>query len=371
MTPTLSDVVSSLRPDGLKVTLGEQHWLVAAQHGVHFRLFQLVSGARSGKPEPGDDLKADVRDNLLNNLELVAALREILTCAAQHEVRMLCFKGPALALTAYGNLTQRGAGDLDLFVDSSDLETSISLLSGLGFVPEETLRGRNYRDFHFHIPMRRDDGVEVELHWAISRRSTLVPFSMEQLWSRRGQIRLENDTFAALSAEDHLLILCVHGARHLWERIIWVLDLDVLIRSTGSFDWDGLFAESHRLGCHRMLLLGLLLVRQLFATPLPARILQGCYRDPVAIRAAQRVVDAYGHSDEELPAFQRDLRCLQLRDRWRDKLQFFLSFPIREYRDLWAEELASERVGKQETAERNLRDRIRNYGKRLIVFWWS
>ena len=67
------------------------------------------------------------------NARLFQALNEVATWFEDRGIRMLVFKGPTLALDAYGDLSLRECGDLDLLVHRDDLPEVIDLLTGHEF----------------------------------------------------------------------------------------------------------------------------------------------------------------------------------------------------------------------------------------------
>ncbi|WP_244142139.1 nucleotidyltransferase family protein [aff. Roholtiella sp. LEGE 12411] len=71
-----------------------------------------------------------------------------------------------------------------------------------------------------------------------------------------------------------LVILCVHGSKHLWERLAWICDLAELIRIHQQTDWEQIMAKAKKLGTERMLLLGLYLAHNLLETTLPEPVNQ-------------------------------------------------------------------------------------------------
>jgi hypothetical protein len=69
-------------------------------------------------------------------------------------------------------------------------------------------------------------------------------------------------------------MLCVHGSKHLWERLIWVCDIAEVIRVHHQMDWDLLMQNASKTGAERMLLVGLLIAHTLLDAPVPASILR-------------------------------------------------------------------------------------------------
>ncbi len=331
-------------------------WALAEEHGVDLLLFTRLREAGGNLLGVSSSLNIRIRENLLNNLQLVACFHEMIRGADARGLRLFCFKGPVLAAAEYGSLSVRAAGDIDLLVAPEDVDQACEVLKEAGFRPVETLRGRHYREFHFHLPFESSSGVEVELHWSISREYLRVAFDFSELWARRQYFDLQDGRVPILSPEDHFLILCVHGTRHVWERLIWICDLRAVVENHPGFDWDRVRAEASRKGCFRMMLLGVYLMHHVLNAKPPRSLISAVYRDPAVIAAAGAVIDGLSSRENvELGALERDRFCFQLRERWRDRFRFFWALPWREYLDMWEDGLDSDCRGTGWTFSRVLK----------------
>jgi hypothetical protein len=70
-----------------------------------------------------------------------------------------------------------------------------------------------------------------------------------------------------LSKADYLLALAVHGAKHFWRRMNWIVDVDRLLTSSPDLDWDLIYACAIRWRCQRMLYSTLAIRSRLYSTP--------------------------------------------------------------------------------------------------------
>src|SRR5205085_1153465 len=87
------------------------------------------------------------RANAARAIQLTDALFDLLDRFAKAHIQAIPFKGPTLAATAYGDLSLRQAGDLDLLVHRSDIVRAADLLEALGhrpFFPTSTPREAQY-----------------------------------------------------------------------------------------------------------------------------------------------------------------------------------------------------------------------------------
>jgi hypothetical protein len=71
-----------------------------------------------------------------------------------------------------------------------------------------------------------------------------------------------------LSPEDSLLVLCLHAAKHLWTRLIWLADIAETLR-TRTLDYELAFSRAHDLGIARILGVSFWLVKNMLHAELP------------------------------------------------------------------------------------------------------
>ena len=73
-------------------------------------------------------------------------------------------------------------------------------------------------------------------------------------------------------------MLCVHGAKHFWDRLGWIFDVAELIVAQ-PVDWPLTMRIAAKLKSTRLLLLGLYLAHDLLDAPVPETILEQARRD--------------------------------------------------------------------------------------------
>src|SRR3989442_13911657 len=94
----------------------------------------MLRKARGATPEPARrDLRPRARESADRNLRLTSELVRILDACSTHGVRALAYKGPTLAVLAYGDLGLRPFRDLDIVVDPADIDAGRALLQRLGY----------------------------------------------------------------------------------------------------------------------------------------------------------------------------------------------------------------------------------------------
>ena len=146
----------------------------------------------------------------------------------------------------------------------------------------------------------------VELHWEVAPHLFASTVDAGTLWQNLVTIDLNGTSVKTLSAEDLLFSLCVHGSRHLWERLGWICDVAELI-SRHDFDWDALLKRAATADSERMFLLGLYLAEQLLDAPLPAEVKQRCDADERLPSLAENIVEHLFSGTTHVPATSREI----------------------------------------------------------------
>src|SRR3989440_7235273 len=204
---------------------------LARRHAVLPLLHRSISEhARDAAPQSfRQRLRDRFRENATRNLLLAGELARISRLFESEGVHVLAYKGPSLAVSAYGDLSLRRFVDLDIIVRARDVRRAGELLRSLGFGLSDGL-SESQENFllrlQHNIAYTSDAGrFIVELHWGLtSSRFADLPIG-EGVWERAETIAFGGGEVRCLSAEDLLLALCVHGAKHLWERLAWGCDV--------------------------------------------------------------------------------------------------------------------------------------------------
>ncbi|MDQ3744794.1 MAG: nucleotidyltransferase family protein [Acidobacteriota bacterium] len=304
---------------------------LARRHTV-LPLLQRQLEAHAGDSVPTEVRRAlgeKFRDNAARNLLLAGELVRITRLLEAEGVGTLAYKGPALAACAYGDLSLRRFLDLDIIVRRRDVPRARSVLRALGFSApcglSQSQEDVLLRSQH-NLALARDGGrLTVELHWDVAqRRFADVPLG-ESVWARAVSVRVGGGEVKTLAPEDLLVALCVHGAKHFWERLAWVCDVAELLGSTQNLDWPLVLALARDSRVERMLLLGLGLASGLLGAPLPEDLSRRARADAAAARLSREVARRMFDGAEFEPlGTVRGLRFnLSARPRLLDKVRYF------------------------------------------------
>ena len=271
-----------------------------------------------------DQLKRYLQAHSLNNLFLTRELLRLLGGLEKIGISAIPWKGPVLAATAYGNVALRQFGDLDILVREQDAIRGKDLLLSSGYRLQYQVSAEQ-EAFHsvrkVYELVREDGRVVVELHWAITSQTFPFPLDPASLWEHIETVSLEGASVRNLSPEDLLLVLCVHGAKHHWGKLMWICDIAEVLRTySNKIDWIRLTQRANSLGGVRMLSLGLILARDLLGAKVPEDVLQRMQAEPKTRFLAAEVRSRL-FAGGPLMAVERPTFYIQLRERAQDRMR--------------------------------------------------
>ena len=84
----------------------------------------------------------------------------------------------------------------------------------------------------------------IELHTERSMRHFPVAPELKDLAAHLVPVSLSGHEIETFCAEDALAILCVHGSKHFWEKLSWIVDISEMVRSHPGLDWNKVLPTS-------------------------------------------------------------------------------------------------------------------------------
>lgn len=151
-----------------------------------------------------------------------STLKAMLADFHRRAIPVISLKGPWLAERLYGDAALRSYADLDLLVRRSNIPRAEDLLAELGFLPAA-------RRDDYQRPWRRDS-LTIELHHDVENPLTF-DFHIDDVWQRAQLAEFRGAPARLLAPDDERLFLCLHGARHRFERLSHILDLVFAFRA--------------------------------------------------------------------------------------------------------------------------------------------
>src|SRR5712664_1280188 len=188
-------------------------------------------------------------------------------------IEVLVTKGPVLSVRCYGDPGMRQYGDIDLIVRDKDIQRSTEAMIALGYTPKVPVTAIQAKKSPGEYVFRKPNAhVLIEFHTERTFRYHPRPLQIENLFQRRVFVTVDGRDVPALSLEDELILICVHGAKHFWERLMWIADVAALISPGHAPDWDRVVAVAREVGAERILRLGLRLASDVLGADLPVHL---------------------------------------------------------------------------------------------------
>ncbi len=260
----------------------EIDWDYFKQLTNHHRIWPLVywnlnlADSKAISKQFLDHLKDQFNQTALRNLFLSQKLLELLELLKSNHIDAIPYKGSFLASEYYGNLALRQFGDIDILVKQKDILNVRAILIDSGFIPLDKLDKKNEKiflkhnyDFHFNSS---DGKFHVEIHWQLIYRP-LQP-AIEYIWESCINTKFFGTEVLTLPPEEWLVILCLHGYKHYWQRLKWLCDIALIIKSNPNLNWNHIKWRANNLGTEKSLYLGLYVAHFLLNAKLPNDIVQ-------------------------------------------------------------------------------------------------
>jgi hypothetical protein len=276
-------------------------------------------------PAIESSLRSSYQANLRCSLWFAAELARITQHFDHRHLRAVPYKGPVLAQSAYGDLGLRSFSDLDLLMSPADFDRAKRVLAEIEYRPT-TEQAAFVERFWLRAGYERSfDGAAgknlVELQWALLPPFYAVDLHVKDLLARAGRMSVGGCEVPCLAPEDSLLTLCLHTAKHLWTRLIWISDIAQTLRSS-FIDWPLVVSRARDVGITRILGVSFWLVKNLLHVELPEEAENMIAADSDASvlgrEFAERLARGVAYDFESTEYFRLILRLRERRsDRWR------------------------------------------------------
>jgi hypothetical protein len=258
---------------------------LAARHGIEGLVLR-----GGGRLEGASALTA-----VAGNLERIRELHRVVAVMEAAGIPTTAMKGPALAVQAWGDVSARSYGDVDLLVPPERARDTVAALLAAGYVDRRARYGlepspAHWHDWSFTAP---DGRTLVEIHWSLVAPARYPGVDSAEVWQAgaREEVTLPGGTVWALAPEVQLPYLAIHATAHHWGWLEFPLTLAGLVRRAGStLDWEALRDRARRWRCRRITTVGLLLARELAGgdtLDLPPAVRRALDADAEAARLAR------------------------------------------------------------------------------------
>jgi hypothetical protein len=292
----------------VRALLGSRlHWpdavALSQRHRLSGVVYEVVSGGAQDllAPDELNALRKVTAPSMAAGMVLLRELLRLYPRFAAAEIPVIPYKGPLLGWVAYGNFLRREYLDLDFVVPQKYIPEVVGVLSSAGYDAQFDSREAEVRPNGFapgqYSFQSQPQKLLAEFHTERTMRYFPIPIDLAELSGRLMTVEIGEQRLRTFSVEDTLVMLCVHGAKHFWERLGWVLDVAKLITAR-PVDWALASRIAAKMESTRVLHLGLYLAHDLFAAPLPDKMTEEIARCHAVPALAEKVYAQYsGISD--------------------------------------------------------------------------
>ncbi len=266
--------------------------LVAGSHGVLPLVYRRLKSDESAAPAAIARMRAEFYGNALSNKHVARELARVSGLLSAQGIATIAFKGPVLAIQAWGDVALRQFNDLDLLVRRADVARAAEVLIAAGYWP------LTYDRRHPEISVARrceDEFVRpgspwtIDLHWEFNPAYFAYGPAAAEVWDRAISISVEGAEVRTLAPDDLVLFLAVHATKHGWINLAGICDFDAALRALKDEELPALVNAARRSRCLRMLLLGTLLAAHLLDASIPPVLAEAIGRDATVASLAAGV----------------------------------------------------------------------------------
>ena len=183
-------------------------------------------------------------------LKAEATFRLVARALDSRGIEHLLVKGPHVAVLAYDAPWQRGYGDLDVLVRSSDFNDALAVLFESGFFQQPVPPGREATlDVYYNRHLLAPNGWLVELHRSLAG-NRLFRVDYDGFFARAVDFRFGQTDARGLALEDLLLSLVIHAGKSQFRFIapMHVRDIAELV-ARQPIHWDTFLARAEAFRC--------------------------------------------------------------------------------------------------------------------------
>ncbi|MDD4921037.1 MAG: nucleotidyltransferase family protein [Bacteroidales bacterium] len=171
----------------------------------------------------------------LKRLEDVKLFLTVTDRLRDNNIPFVCLKGPMLSFRIYGDPSVRFSHDIDLLLELDHIEPALKVMEEYGYKlsngmiwPEKKIQQELLISALHHLSfIHVKSGHCIELHWKLTSNLPISEKKLKELvGSNLTAMNLSGRTFFVLNKEFELLFLMIHGARHKWSRLKWLVDIN-------------------------------------------------------------------------------------------------------------------------------------------------
>ena len=249
---------------------------LASRHRVAGLFLRALRSHRIRVPDDAVDraLEAKARRTVGRGMRQLDAMERATAALAARGVPVLVLKGLPLGRRLYGTPFAKSSADIDLLVPPEAFADAGRVLSDLGWrrslpdfpaTPARTRWCDGVLDEHVFV----GPGGKLDLHRNLLGNPFLFDPPFAELAANAVTVDVAGRGFRTLGDAHQLPYLACHGSLHGWERLKWLCDFAMLVRSMGDDAVERAAARGRDRGLTAAVAPALLLARLALHVPIP------------------------------------------------------------------------------------------------------
>jgi hypothetical protein len=302
-------------------------------------------------------VRAPWKRQLLKAMSLTAELFRVAAILEQGQIAFLATKGPALAARAYGDVVARQYRDFDLLIGHADIFQAARLLTSAGYASNTPLEavqsGRVPGEYIFQRPQT---DLIFELHTERSFRYFPRPLPTDDFFLRKTTVSIDGRSVPALALEDEFVLISIHGAKHFWERLMWISDVAALVHRHPEIDWSRVRRTAADVGAERMVRVALLLAERQLQVLVPAEMKREVDADSACLPIVKKIETWLPYAGEEPPQLaQRALFRFRMSGHLLDGARYLTRLSLSPTEEDWSADPGTPATSLRESLQRPFR----------------
>jgi len=304
-----------------------------------------------------DALREAHRRQALTTMALVGELFRVQGILQAAQIPAVVVKGPVLSVRAFGDPGTRHYGDIDFLLCNAEIARASEALVAAGFLPRISAQAiRAQKDPGQYMFRRSETDSLIELHTERTLRYFPRPLPVEEFFLRKTTVPIDGRSAPALSLEDEFVLISIHGAKHFWERLMWVSDVAAIVHRHSEMDWARVRQTAGNVGAERMVRVALLLAQRLLGVSVPAEMKREVEADAACVPIVKRIETWLPFAGHEPPRMmRRALFRLRMRGDLLDGARYLTRLSLSPTEEDWSDNLDAPRTSWRESLQRPFR----------------
>jgi hypothetical protein len=248
-------------------------------------LFKNLSNEKISKKVPTQILqyfKKYYQKVLLDNMKLYDDFNKVAALLISNNTEFIPLKGVFLAETVYKDIALRQMCDMDILVNSSDIEKVKNLLIENNWTSHKAIQNSKFieKQYPYYCPYKFIKGNSVlELHRHLHKSTYTFKLEIDNFWKRAKKINFLGKEINVFSPTDFLQHLAVHLHIHFYKgsfKLASFADIhEFVIQYKTEIDWELLKSTNKNQNCEEEVSTILHLCKVYFQTEIPDEFFTG------------------------------------------------------------------------------------------------